>query len=54
MIAMLGTPHTPIEALSAFRDTFWFIAAAGFVGAVLALGMTPSKATAQELVVEPA
>jgi EmrB/QacA subfamily drug resistance transporter len=41
MIAVLGTPHTASQALDQFRTTFWVIAAAGLVGAVLALGMTP-------------
>jgi hypothetical protein len=41
MIAILGTPHTPTQALDQFRNTFWAIAAAGLIGAILALGMTP-------------
>jgi hypothetical protein len=41
MIAILGTPHTPIQALDQFRNTFWVIASAGVIGAILALGMTP-------------
>src|SRR3989440_2136128 len=41
MIAILGAPHTPIQALDQFRNTFWVIASAGLVGAILALGMTP-------------
>src|SRR5262249_30074024 len=45
MIAILGTSHTPTEALDQFRNTFWVIAAAGLVGAVLALGMTPRTQT---------
>jgi hypothetical protein len=45
MIAILGTPHTPTQALDQFRNTFWVIAAAGLVGAILALGMTPRTQT---------
>jgi len=55
MIAMLGTPRTATQALDNFRSTFWAIAAAGLVGAVLAFGMTPrtqSSRTALEPVAE--
>lgn len=51
MIAVLGTPHTPTQALDQFRTTFWVIAAAGIVGAILAPGMTARPHT-QHVVAE--
>ena len=57
MIAILGTPHTPTQALDQFRNTFWAIAAAGLLGAILALGMTPrtrTPRTATEIATETA
>jgi MFS family permease len=57
MIALLGTPRTPTQALDQFRNVWWAVTAAGLIGAILALGMTPRNRTAAlpaEIVAEAA
>src|SRR5439155_16971500 len=44
-IAILGTPHTPTQALDQFRNAWWVVTAAGLIGAIVALRMTPRTRT---------
>ncbi len=43
LVAILGTPATYAEAADAFAAGWWACAAAALLGAVVALGMTPSS-----------
>ena len=39
LIALLGTPDSPIQALHAYRDASWVIAALAFAGGVIGLAL---------------
>jgi MFS family permease len=39
LIAVLGTPHTPLATLGAYQRASWMIAAIAFVGGLVGLGL---------------
>ena len=43
-VAIIDTPHTPLDTLNSFRDARWALTAASVIAAISAPGTTPRRA----------
>lgn len=53
VVAVLGTPTTPLGTLDAFREAFWIAAIAVVLAAAVALPMTPRRTPGPSVAAEP-